>query len=111
MDNHLPDHLRESLSESDYSAVLRWWNSLTPEDRQEFSDVSVLPDEERVALPDTEDGDRDPEMQPFYDYLVNHELRCVGYVDDTGVASSYKIMSHYVASLGSEMRHRRGTVE
>jgi len=110
MTDDLPDHLRESLNESDYLAVLRWWNSLSPAERHEYSVISLLPEEGHVALPEMGNDDLDPDMKPFYDYLVNHELRCVGYVDDTAAASSYRIVSHYVASLGSEMRHRRGTV-
>ncbi len=111
MTDDLPSHLRESLNESDYLAVLDWWKSLAPAQRREFRDISDLPNEGHFALPETGDDDLDADVQPFYDYLVNHELRCVGYVDDTAAASSYRIVSHYVASLGSEMRHRRGTVE
>jgi len=110
MHHDLPDHLKQSLNDSDYSVVLRWWNSLTAEERHQFSDISEFAENEHVVLPEVEIEDGDADIQPFYDYLVNHELRCVAYLDDNAAASSYKIVSHYVASLGSDLRHRRGTV-
>ncbi len=107
----LPADLKQSFSESDYAAVLRWWESLTAEQQREYSDVSEMTPEDFATLSDIEDTAPDPETQPYYDYLINHELRLVGFVDDVAAQSSYRIMSSYVASLGSDYRHGKpGTV-
>ena len=106
----LPGDLRDALNDADYAVVLRWWNSLSADERGEISDASALKLDGHVALPDLETTESAPEMQPFYDYLVNHELRCVGFVDNAAAASSYRIVSHYIASLGSDLRHSPGTV-
>jgi len=101
----LPAHLQESLSASDYTTVVQWWNSLTADHQREYSNVSEMTPEDFDALNDFDELEPDPENLPYYDYLVNHELRLVGYVDDVAAQSSYKIMSSYVASLGSDYRH------
>lgn len=110
MANDLPDELRQSLPDRDYQAVLQWWISLSPEEQVAISDVSELGTAEDSALAD-EELEAAPETQDFYDYLVNHELRYASYLPPEAASSSYKIVSHYLALLGSELRHRRGTVE
>ena len=111
MNDDLPDDMKQSLSETDYVNVLRWWKSLTTQQRQDYSDISDLAEDNNVTLAKIEHEDVDPEADSLYDYMVNHELRCVGYLHETEAANSYKIMSHYISSLGSEMTHRRSTVE
>ncbi|MEK6237677.1 MAG: hypothetical protein N2C14_23460 [Planctomycetales bacterium] len=110
MASDLPNHLKQSLTEADYLVVLQWWNSLSPEDRDEYSDISELAEERHVALPDIENQNQEPDTPLLYDYLVNHELRWVSYLADADAASYHKFVSWYPASLGSELRHRRGTV-
>jgi hypothetical protein len=107
----LPADLKESLSELDYVIVVQWWDSLSSEQQCEYTDVAEMAAEDFDALIGLEDIDPAPEMRPYYDYLVNHELRCVQFLDEVGAKSSYKILSAYVASLGADYRHgESGTV-
>ena len=48
----------------------------------------------------------------IYEYLVNHELRSVGFIADAQQAGFHKIATTYLATLGSDYRHgERGTVQ
>lgn len=90
----LPDAIQDLLRPEDFEAVQSWWQSLTGQQRRDCTDISV----ETVST-------------PIYDYLVNHELRIVGYVDESAQRSMFKIKSTYVAPLGEDYRHgQRGTV-
>lgn len=107
----LPADLRLALSESEYETVQRWWKSLTAEQQRDYGDVSQMSEEDFATLADIHGAADQSEPDPYYDYLVNHELRLVGFVDDVAAKSSYRIMSCYVASLGSDYRHGKpGTV-
>lgn len=107
----LPSDLQESLSEHEFSLVEEWWASLTLEQQLDYSDASEMRPEDFATLPDLDDLDPELEMLPFCEYLTNHELRLVNFVDESTVRSSYRIVSSYVASLGSDYRHgKRGTV-
>ena len=51
------------------------------------------------------------EFYPFYEYLANQELRVVNFVADSEAQSAHRIVSSYLATLGSDYRHgTRGTV-
>ena len=107
----LPSDLQESLDESHFAAVASWWESLSPQQQHEYSDVAKMGAEEFELLEELEEIEPDDPRRPYYDYLVNHELRLVGFVDEVHAKSSYRIMSAYVATLGSDYRHgKSGTV-
>lgn len=108
----LPDDLREALAEEDFAAVQRWWQSLTPEQQDEIGNASSPDVQEFAPLPTPEELDPSDEFFPFYDYLINHELRIVNFVAEAEANSGgYRIVSSYIASLGSDYRHgQSGTV-
>lgn len=107
----LPADLKESLSDSDFSAVLGWWESLTPEQQRDLSGTTGSQSEKFSPLPVPEELDPDDELYPFYEYLTNHELRVVNFVADEQAKSAHRIISSYIASLGSDYRHgESGTV-
>ena len=107
----LPADIRDSLASSDLEAVSSWWDSLTEKQRRELLDCTDLKEanyktiEQKTGLGELEETSLADEMAPYYDYLVNHELRLVGFVDQTAELSSYRVMCGYIASLGSEYRH------
>lgn len=100
----LPTELKESLSGPDFAVVSTWWNSLMPEQQQDLisTDVAV---EEFMSLPNLDEVDPEDELFPFYEYLTNHELRIVNFVADEQSNSAHRIVSSYIASLGSDYRH------
>ena len=107
----LPDDLRESLAEEDFAAVQCWWQSLTPEQQDEIGSVTSPNIHEFAPLPTPEELDPSDEFFPFYDYLINHELRIVNFVAEAEAHSGFRIVSSYIASLGSDYRHgQSGTV-
>lgn len=107
----LPDDLKEMLDESHYAAVVGWWESLSLQQQHEYSDVAKIGAEAFELLEEIEEIEPDDPRRPYYDYLVNHELRLVNFIDDIHARSSYKIMTAYVATLGSDYRHgQSGTV-
>lgn len=69
------------------------------------------PDQVHLPLPVPDEPDPEDELFPFYEYLINHEFRIVNFVADTEAQSSYRIISSYLASLGSDYGHgQSGTV-
>ncbi len=107
---NLPDDLREALADDDFAAVQRWWQNLTPQQQDSLIDASN-PEQEQLPLPIPDEPDPDDELLPFYEYLVNHELRVVNFVADADAESSYRIVSSYITSLGSDYGHgQSGTV-
>jgi hypothetical protein len=108
---NLPDDLRESLSADEFNAVLCWWKSLTLEQQRDVSHVTDAALEELLPLPTEEELDPEDELYPFYEYLTNHELRVVNFVAEAQIMSAHRIVSSYIASLGSDYRHgQSGTV-
>ncbi|MEQ9408201.1 MAG: hypothetical protein RIK87_10770 [Fuerstiella sp.] len=108
----LPDDLRESLAEEDFAAVETWWESLTSEQQNDLSGDSDSKLEKYSPLPIPDEPDPDDELFPFYDYLINHEFRLVNFVAEPEAKLSYRIVSSYLASLGSDYRHgQSGTVQ
>lgn len=109
--NELPTDIRDSLAPAELEAVNSWWHSLTEQEQLGLLDCSDLEDadhktiETQVGLDDLDNSAISDEMNPYYDFLVNHELRLVGFVDQTAERSSYRVMCGYIASLGSEYRH------
>jgi len=101
----LPEDLRESLAEKDFAAVQNWWDSLTSEQQCDVTGDWGSKREEFSPLPLPEDPDPDDELFPYYDYLINHEYRVVNFVAEAEANSSYRIVSSYIASLGSDYRH------
>lgn len=107
----LPEDLREALSAEDFAAVQAWWRSLTPQQQLSLS-AAPNSEQEHVPLPIPEEPDPADELLPFYEYLINHELRVVNFAENTEVGSSYRIVSSYISSLGSDYRHGKpGTVQ
>lgn len=107
----LPADLQESLSERDYAAVAAWWESLTPQQQRDYSDTARLEAEGFSPLPNLDEMDPEFELFPFYEYLANHELRLVNFVADEEAKSAHRIVSSYIAMLGSDYRHgQSGTV-
>lgn len=106
----LPADLYDSLDAANLAAVLGWWKALTPQQQSELSENS---NENRLEFESLkEEIEPDDPRRPIYDYLINHELRVVGYVDESQIKGSYRIMSAYLASLGSDFRHgQSGTVQ
>lgn len=103
--------LKKSLSNNDFAAVLAWWESLTSEQQRDLSDAASPPSETFSPLPVPDKLDPDDERYPFFEYLINHELRVVNFVADAEAKSSHRIVSSYLASLGSDFRHGEfGTV-
>lgn len=101
----LPPDLQEALSDRDYALVATWWDSLSTEQQNEICDVSTLAATEFAALPMQDEQDADDPMSPFFDYLINHEWRIVNFVAEPERSKSYRIVSSYLASLGSDYRH------
>lgn len=107
----LPKDLSDSLSDRVLSDIERWWTSLTPEQRSDLCDASEPLPDDCISLPDLDDLDPTDEHFPIYEYLVNHELRTVGFVADAQKDNFHKFATTYLATLGSDYRHGdRGTV-
>ncbi len=107
----LPDDLHESLTEEDFAAVQTWWESLTPDQQCDLRSESDSELENHSPLQIPDELDPDDELSPFYDYLINHEFRLVNFVAEAEAKSSYRIVSSYIAALGSDYRHgQSGTV-
>ncbi len=107
----LPQDISDSLTNSDLVAVNAWWDTLTERQQLGLLDCANLQNadyktiEQYTGLGDLDATTIADEMVPYYDYLVNHELRLVGFVDQTAELNSYRVMCGYIASLGSDYRH------
>ena len=107
----LPADLRESLTDEHFTAVLRWWESLTQQQQNDLAGETDSQLEMFSQLPELDDLDPDDEFYPYFEYLTNHELRVVNFVADAQAQSAHRIVSSYLASLGSDYRHgQSGTV-
>ena len=107
----LPAELRKTLSEGDFADVESWWASLTPQQQREIGSAEDVRTEEFSPLPKLDSLDPEDDLYPFYEYLTNHELRVVNFVADSEARSAHRIVSSYIATLGSDYRHDRpGTV-
>lgn len=81
------------------------------EQQRDLSDTANSPSDRFAPLPAPAELDPDDELYPFYEYLINHELRVVNFVADEQAKSAHRIVSSYLASLGSDYRHgESGTV-
>ena len=104
--------MRDSLPDRVIADIERWWTSLTPEQQNQINNDPDSASKEFDPLPDFDDLDPDDECYPIYEYLVNHELRIVGFVAEEQQDDFHKFVSCYLASLGSDYRHGgRGTVQ
>lgn len=107
----LPADIAESLAPSELESVAQWWKSLSDREQEDLLDCSQLTAldfkslDEAIGLDEIEGQLSGDELPGYFDYLVNHEFRLVGFVDETAEKSSYRVMCSYVASLGSDYRH------
>jgi len=107
----LPPELQDSLSDRVIVDIEEWWASLTPEQRLEIDSTSEATPTDCVPLPNLDDFDPNDDHYQIYEYLVNHEIRTVGYVADEHKGNFHKIATTYLATLGSDYRHGdQGTV-
>ena len=107
----IPPDLRDSLSDRVLIEIAKWWSSLTPDEQLEIRDASQPLASDYTPLPNLDDVDPDDEHFPIYEYLVNHELRTVGFIAEDQKDSFHKFASSYLATLGSDYRHgERGSV-
>lgn len=107
----IPPDLRAALSNRVLSDIQRWWTSLTPEQQLDISEPSEPRIDECISQLDIDDLDPAYDYFPIYEYLVNHEMRTVGFVSDAQKDSFHKIATTYLAALGSDYRHGdRGAV-
>ena len=107
----LPSDICDSLAPAEFEPVSKWWDALSEQQRSELLDCSNLTVEdfksldEAIGLDEIDASTGGDELPAYFDYLVNHEFRLVGFVDQTAERSSYRVMCGYIASLGSEYRH------
>ncbi|WDI43143.1 hypothetical protein [Bremerella sp. P1] len=109
--NELPADISESLTPVELVPVKRWWDALGKKEQEELLDCSQLTAldfkslDESIGLDEIDALEDGNDLPGYFDYLVNHEFRLVGFVDETAEKSSYRVMCSYVASLGSDYRH------
>lgn len=107
----LPADLSDSLTSADLNSVANWWETLSEEEQEDLLDCSHLTAldflalDEALGLDEIDASASGDELPSYFDYLVNHEFRLVGFVDQVAAKSSYRVMCSYVASLGSDYRH------
>lgn len=108
---NLPAELSDSLTSAQLELVTQWWENLSETEQEDLLDCSQLTVldfmalDEAIGLDELDGADEGEELPGYFDYLVNHEFRLVGFVDETAQRSSYRVMCSYVASLGSDYRH------
>lgn len=107
----LPTDISESLAPAELKQVTLWWETLSAQEQEELLDCSQLTPhdfktlDEAIGLDEIDALASGDELPGYFDYLVNHEFRLVGFVDETAEKSAYRVMCSYVASLGSDYRH------
>ena len=107
----LPVDIQESFSPDDFAQVEAWWESLSLPQQQDLSNAFEVNLEHFDPLPNIEEMNPEDELYPYFEYLINHEYRVVSFVADSELTSSYRIVSSYIAALGSDYRHgEHGTV-
>ena len=107
----LPADISHSLTPADLNSVSKWWETLSDQEKEDLLDCSHLTAldfmalDEALGLDELDVSVSGDELPGYFDYLVNHEFRLVGFVDQAAEKSSYLVMCSYVASLGSDYRH------
>ena len=76
MGKQVPASLVKSLSTEERREVSRWWGAIRPSERQALRRDAGRPPRRLVArfVPHEHDPRDTDDPEPFYDYLVNHEV-------------------------------------
>lgn len=76
MGKRVPASLVKSLSSEESREVSRWWSALRPAERQALRRDAGRPPRRLAArfVPHGHDPRDTDDPEPFYDYLVNHEV-------------------------------------